>query len=85
VKLEGGGKNREAIGAVIELIQDNLVQRRIISPTRSYLSQCELPATFGLGGSTTVKRLVVRWPSGKTTTRENVPADQLLVIKEGQE
>jgi enediyne biosynthesis protein E4 len=85
VKLAGSGKNREAIGAVIELIQEHGVQRRLISPTRSYLSQCELPATFGLGAATTVKRLVVRWPSGKTTTRENVPVDQLLVIDEGQE
>ncbi|HJS09000.1 MAG TPA: CRTAC1 family protein, partial [Pirellulales bacterium] len=85
VKLAGGGKNPDAIGAVVEVIQDNSIQRRIISPTRSYLSQCELPATFGLGGSTTVKRLVVHWPSGKTSTRENVPAHQLLVIKEDQE
>ena len=84
VKLEGGGKNRGAIGAIVELEQDKSVQRRIISPTRSYLSQCELPATFGLGASTSAKRLTVRWPSGKTTTRDNVPADQLLVIKQEQ-
>jgi hypothetical protein len=85
VKLNGIGKNRDAIGAVVELQDNQTVQRRIISPTRSYLSQCELPATFGLGASTTAKRVVVRWPSGKTTARENVPADQLLVIKEDQE
>jgi hypothetical protein len=85
VKLAGAGKNRDAIGTVVELEDNQSVQRRIISPTRSYLSQCELSATFGLGASTTVKRLVVRWPSGTTATREDVPADQLLVIKEDQE
>jgi hypothetical protein len=85
VKLAGSGKNRDAIGAIVELEHDKTVQRRIISPTRSYLSQCELPATFGLGDSTNAKRLIVRWPSGKSTIRENVPADQLLVIKEDQE
>jgi hypothetical protein len=85
VKLEGSGKNRDAIGAVIEVAQVGSLQRRIVSPTRSYLSQCELPATFGLGGSKTARRLIVRWPSGKTTIRENVAGDQLLVIKEDQE
>jgi enediyne biosynthesis protein E4 len=82
VKLVGGGKNRNGIGATVELIQRNGVQSRLISPTRSYLSQCELPATFGLGPSTDIKRLVVRWPLGKITERADVPVDQLIVIEE---
>jgi hypothetical protein len=82
VQLVGRGKNRDGVGAVIELYHQNGVQRRLISPTRSYLSQSELPATFGLGTSTEVKRLVVHWPSGKTTERADVPVDRLIVIEE---
>jgi hypothetical protein len=85
VKLIGSGKNREAIGAALELVQDNAVHRRFISPTRSYLSQCEMPATFGLGASTNVRRLVVRWPSGKTSEHKDLPVDQLILIRESQE
>ena len=30
----------------------------------SYLSQSELPLTFGLGKEDTVRRATIRWPSG---------------------
>ena len=33
----------------VELEVDGQVQRRQVMPTRSYLSQVELPVTFGLG------------------------------------
>ena len=36
-------------GSWIELHQGDLVQRRLIGQTRSYLSQCENIITFGLG------------------------------------
>ena len=32
----------------------------------SYLSQSELPLTFGLGKRDTADRLIIEWPSGKT-------------------
>jgi hypothetical protein len=82
VKAVGSGHNRDAIGATVELRQGNVVQRRLVSPTKSYLSQCELPVTFGAGQSKTIERLVVRFPSGKTVTQQNVPVDQLLVVRE---
>jgi hypothetical protein len=63
-KLVGTKSNRDAIGARIELIADGLTQRKQVMPTRSYLSQVELPVTFGLGPNATVESLRVTWPSG---------------------
>jgi hypothetical protein len=40
------------------------VQRQQVMPSRSYLSQVELPVTFGLGQEETVRRLTVHWPRG---------------------
>jgi hypothetical protein len=36
----------------------------MIMPTRSYLSQVELPVTFGLGPVSDIDRLTVIWPNG---------------------
>ncbi len=83
VKLTGTRSNRDAIGArvVVRVGQRQLV--RWVMPTRGYLSQVELPVTFGLGTATRVDRLEVHWPAGGTTTvRENVAADRLIEIVE---
>jgi hypothetical protein len=51
-------------------------------PARSFMSQVELPVTFGLGQSTKVESLNVTWPDG---SRQQVPVetvDSLLVISQ---
>jgi hypothetical protein len=82
LKLIGKYCNRDAIGAMVELEAAGIVQKRIVMPARSYLSQVELPVTFGLGENTAVERITVRWPDG---TKQDIPpaeVDQLLVIEQ---
>lgn len=63
-----------AIGAVITIpVADGEQLVRCISPTRSYLSQVELTATFGLG-QYSPKELTILWPNGE---RQIVPIDTL--------
>lgn len=64
VRLKGTESGRDAIGAVVELVAGGETQRREVNPSRSYMSQMELPVTFGLGTVDSVDRLSVRWPSG---------------------
>jgi hypothetical protein len=78
--IDEHGGNRDAIGAWVELESDGMIQRRQVMPTRSYLSQVELPVTFGLGDSDTIDRLTIIWPDGQ---RQNVAmdgVDQTVVV-----
>ncbi len=65
VRLEGRSANRSAIGAVLELQAGGITQRRMVMPTRSYLSQVELPVTFGLGVNERIDSLLVTWPGSQ--------------------
>jgi hypothetical protein len=56
--------NRDAIGAWVTAVVGGARLRRQVMPTRSYLSQVELPVTFGLGKSDHVDRLTIDWPNG---------------------
>jgi hypothetical protein len=72
--------NTRAIGAEVRLEGPAGTQRRTVMPTRSYLSQVELPVTFGLGAATTAT-LTVRWPDGEEQVLRDLPADRLHVIR----
>jgi hypothetical protein len=80
VKLVGTRCNREAIGAWVELEAGGVVQRRQVMPTRSYMSQVELPVTFGLGQVSRVDRLEVEWPDGTRQTVTGIALDRAIEI-----
>ena len=65
VTLEGTQSNRDAIGSIVELTAGGTTQRRSVMPTRSYLSQVELPVTFGLGDADSIDALRITWPDGQ--------------------
>lgn len=67
VKVVGTKSNRDAIGAWVEIhLVNGTVLRQQVMPTRSYISQVELPLTFGLGKAGAVKKVRVTWPSGRS-------------------
>ena len=49
-------------------------------PTRGYLSQSELPVTFGLGDHTRVEEVRVRWPDGSVQQVRDVTVDAPMTI-----
>lgn len=49
----------------------------------SYLSQSELPVTFGVGKRHRVDRVVVQWPSGRTQEFADVATGQAYDCTEG--
>lgn len=75
LKLIGTSANRDAIGAWVRVRSGNQVLHRQVMPTRGYLSQSDLPITFGLGGGK-VDAVTVVWPGGKIQNVEPLP--QLL-------
>jgi enediyne biosynthesis protein E4 len=64
--LTGTKSNRDAIGAVVRLETGDGRQIRTVKSGSSYLSQSELPVTFGLGRRDSADRVTVEWPSGQT-------------------
>ena len=67
-------RNRDAIGTVVRIFYAGVSQSRMVKTGSSYLSQSELPLTFGLGKSDTVDRMIVEWPSGRTEEFKNLKA-----------
>ncbi len=80
LKLVGAHSNRDAIGAWVEAQVAGRILRRQVMPTRSYLSQVELPVTIGLGRETRVDALRIRWPDGTWQQVEDYVLDGLSVI-----
>ena len=53
------------IGATVEIEHDGRSQRHLLTPTRSYLSQSAGPLLIGLGSSTSIQRMQIRWGDGR--------------------
>jgi hypothetical protein len=82
LKLVGTKSNRDAIGAWVTARVNGRNLSRQVMPTHGYLSQSELPVTFGLGKSTQIDSLEIRWSGGAVQKVGNVPIDQTTVITE---
>jgi hypothetical protein len=65
-RLAGAKSNHDAIGARVKIFAGGVMQTRMVRSGSSYLSQSELPLTFGLGKQDKIDRVVVDWPSGRT-------------------
>jgi hypothetical protein len=85
VTLQGTKSNRSAIGAVATITLPGGGKRSAMVKTgSSYLSQSELPLTFGLGADPRVAGLEVRWPSGQVDTIGAIEANRAVTIVEGR-
>lgn len=83
--LRGTKSNRDAIGATVRLYNGGEMQSRTVEGGSSYLSQSELPVTFGLGGRDRVERVVVDWPSGGTQEFKNLAAGKAYQVTESKD
>ena len=84
LQLVGTRSNRDAIGARISVEVGEVTQIAEVRSGASYLSHNDSRVHFGLGENTTVSQLEVRWPSGLVEVFEDVQADQILLIREGE-
>jgi len=82
IKLIGVTANRDGHGARISLTAGGITQHREVMPARSYMSQVELPVTFGLGDSDSVEKLFVYWPDGTEQEVAVSQVDTILIIEQ---
>jgi hypothetical protein len=83
-RLVGTKSNRDGIGATVRIISGGLSQSRMVKTGSSYLSQSELPLTFGLEKRDRVERVVIAWPSGRTEEFTNLAAGRSYECTEGK-
>ncbi len=82
LELTGSPSNRSAVGARVQVEASGLIQRRQCFAAKSYLSSVELPLTFGLGPASKADRIVITWPSGRTTDLKDLAADKVYHVEE---
>ncbi len=83
IQLRGGPGNRLGVGATVRVRSGHLWQSREVRSGGGYLSQDDLRLHFGLGKTTRVDEIKVRWPDGTTSSFTDVAADQIFVIDQG--
>ena len=83
-KLVGTKSNRAAIGARVTIHAAGIKQFSEVRGGGSYLSQNDLRQHFGLGAATKMESVEIRWPNGTVEKLENVPADAIYTIVEGE-
>ena len=73
-RLMGTQSNRDGIGAMVRIYYGGQSSSRMVRSGSSYLSQSELPVTFGLGKRDSIDRAVIRWPNGRVEEFKNLKA-----------
>jgi len=82
LKLVGTNNNKSAIGAIVRATTGKLTQVREVRSGSSYASQNDMRVHFGLGNSIKVDRLEVIWPDGQITQLSDIPARQMLTVRQ---
>jgi enediyne biosynthesis protein E4 len=83
VITQGTRGNRDGIGARLRLHTDRRQLSGMVRTGSSYLSQSELPLTFGLQPREQIDRLEVLWPSGADEVFRHLQPDTTFVAREG--
>ncbi len=87
IRTVGTRSNRDGIGATVIVKSPNGSRMmQVVKSGSSYLSQSELPLTFGLGTPKQGKvvDVEIRWPSGRKETVAGVAANQSITVREGK-
>ncbi len=84
LSLVGVKSSRSAIGASVRVTVGGGTRTAMVKTGSSYLSQSELPLTFGLGGASKVEQVEIRWPSGQVDRLGPQDAGQTLVVTEAK-
>ena len=91
VRLEGDPEaagphrsTRDALGAIVTVEAGGRKRTQVVAAGYSFLSSGSKALYYGLGGRPKADRVTVRWPSGRISVRESVPAG-VLDLREKEE
>ena len=83
LRLEGTESNRSAVGTRVTLTAGGATQIREVRAGSGYQSSDDPRVHFGLGSTTEVQRIEVRWSRGRRQILENLEANREYVLEEG--
>ncbi len=85
VAAKVGGKAVSPVGSVVKVeIDESKTLTRFVPGGTSYLSAHDPRLTIGVGSAAKVKKVTVRWPSGKSESWPEPPLDMPIVFEEGK-
>ncbi|MCI0449268.1 MAG: FG-GAP-like repeat-containing protein [Chlorobi bacterium] len=84
LKLRGVVSNRSAVGARVTVKTGSWRQIREVQGGSGGKGQNSLPVEFGIGGSSVIDSLIVRWPSGNVQAFTSVAPNVIYSLVEGQ-
>ena len=83
LRLQGTKSNRDGLGATVKLTRaSGRLQYNHATTSVGYASSSDKQVHFGLGADRSAREIEIRWPSGATQVLRDVPADQVLEVKE---
>src|SRR6185369_15066107 len=83
VKTVGTKSNRDGIGARVTVKAGTRVLVDEVRSGSSYDSNGDMRIHLGLGTTTKIDSIQIRWPSGLTEHFENLSVDSIHTLKEG--
>jgi enediyne biosynthesis protein E4 len=84
IRLAGEKSNRDGIGARLRITTGTRTLVRDVASGGSYQGQNDLRVHAGLGDRTRAERIEIRWPSGLVEQLTDVPANQIITVREGK-
>jgi hypothetical protein len=82
IEVRGNAPNTFAYGAFVTVEANGVRRMAHVSPASSYLSSSDPRIHFGLGTTSQLEVLTVRWLSGREHTFRNLPADHFYQVTE---
>jgi hypothetical protein len=81
IDLRAGSPNTFAYGARVVGTAEGRMWLAEVAPASSYLSSSDSRIHWGLGDTTSLETLTIRWPSGKEQTLHDVATDRILRVE----
>jgi hypothetical protein len=75
---------RDAYGAEVRVRAGERQWLRLINPAESYLCSSSPTALFGLGTTTQLDAIAVKWPDGTREVFPGGPVDRAVVVRKGE-
>ena len=85
LRLIATSSHPSALGARVKITTADATQQDIVKATTGFATQVPLDLHFGLKDADRIERLTVQWPGGAVETFEDLPADWLLIVREGSD